>query len=62
MKFYKRTSDNFFKITVESEILSDMEEDEQIPSEAIASLILELELLAAELRKLLDEDSLAKPN
>lgn len=62
MKFSKRTSDHFFKITVESEALSDMDEDEQIPSESLNALIIELELLAVELRKLLDEDSLAKPN
>lgn len=63
MKFSKHTSDNFFKITVESEALSDdLEDNEAIPSESLQSLILELELLAAELRKLLDEDSLAKPN
>lgn len=55
MRFSKHTPDRFFKITVESELLTDTEE-EQIPSESIAGLVLELELLAAELRALLTDE------
>lgn len=58
MIFTKHTPDRYFKITVESALMDQMDEDEQIPSEAMASLILELEILAAELKKLLGDDGL----
>lgn len=62
MQFSKHTPDRFFKITVESVLLTDLDEDEQIPSESIAGLILELELLAAELKALLVDDPSASAN
>lgn len=62
MKFSKKTSDSYFRITVESDLIDDIPDDEQLPAESVAALILELELLAAELRKLIADEVAAKPN
>ncbi len=50
----KQTHDKWFTITIESEIMDDIE-DEEIPISSIEGLIIELELIAAELRVLLNE-------
>ena len=56
MKFSKYTADRMFKITIESDQLSEDESvNEQIPHDSILGLVLELELVAAELRKLVDD-------
>ena len=55
MKLSKSTPDYFFKITIESDMFDDAIEDEGIPVDAIEGLILELELIAAELKQFLIE-------
>lgn len=62
MKFSKHTPDRYWRITVESELMEDMDEDEPIPSDALNNLIIELELLAAELRRLTESESDNKVN
>jgi len=55
LKLSKSTPDYFFKITIESDMFDDAIEDEGIPVDAIEGLILELELIAAELKQFLIE-------
>jgi hypothetical protein len=64
VRLEKRTSDRFFKIIVESDELNDdMDDNEEIPATSVEQLILELELLAAELRKFLAiDDKASVPN
>ena len=57
MKFTKHTPDRYFKISVESDLLSDdINDNEKIPVESLNQLILELELVAAELRQFLNSE------
>lgn len=55
MKLSKFTTDRFFKITISSDLFDELDEDAEIPVDSIESLILELELIAAELKKFLEE-------
>lgn len=60
MRFSKRTSDQFFTITVESDPSIEMDDDEPFPTSSLEALILELEILAAELRNLISDDGSQK--
>lgn len=57
MRLSKTTYDKWFTIEISSEIMDDIGEDDEIPYGALEGLIIELELIAAELRVLLDEGS-----
>lgn len=61
MKFSKTTPDRYFKLSIESDLLSDDEDDnEQIPIDSLSQLILELELITYELKQLLLDDKEVK--
>lgn len=63
MQMYKWTKDRYFKISIESELIDEVDEGGEVPGDAIENLVLELELIAASLRQLLvAEDEVPRAN